>query len=262
MSNRLAVNCLADGSWIKPAAASLCAGCEKKGLKECTLVNPDFSRRLRVLAIEEHFGPDGVIFTEDTPADKIYIIISGTVRMVKHHHDGRRFISAFMTDGDMIGFVSPDKNDFAAESVTETEVCSFSRAAFQSVIESEADVSRSILGTVSNELIESRIHAHILSHDNAKSRIAAFIQLLLAKEYRKRGVDNHLILPMKRQDIADYLGMALETLSRTINQMARDGLISLHDYSDVRVQDIGALSKLSDDYFHEFYTLVVEPVQP
>lgn len=247
MAGNNSTSCVSDGSWLANDLGSLCGDCSKRNLSSCSIFRPDVSEKLRVLAAKQTFAKDEVIFGEQSPTDRVFVILSGLVRRVKHLQNGRRYLAAFMGPGEIMGFISKDVHEFGAETISSTDVCSFSRHAFISVLKSDADLSRRLLNSVSNDLIETHIHSLVLAHETAKSRLAAFFQVMRAKELRRTGQDEYFDLAMKRQDIADYLGLALETVSRTIHQLEDDGAIGLEGFYRVWIKDIDHLADISTD---------------
>ena len=97
MKSKHALNCLSDGSWLRPDPTLLCKNCTAKKLASCAVIKPSISTKFQTLAIRQTFAKNDVIFAEQEPADKIYVITSGMVRRVKHMQNGQRFVSAFLS---------------------------------------------------------------------------------------------------------------------------------------------------------------------
>ncbi len=144
----------------------------------------------------------------------------------------------------MFGGVS-SIHDFAAECVTPTEVCSFSRAGFDALLKIDVELDRQILKSVSSELIETRVHSLILARESVKARVLAFLQVMRIREYRRTGNSDFVDLFMTRQEIADYLGLALETVSRALHQLEKDGAIRLENIYRVWIEEIDSLADIT-----------------
>jgi CRP/FNR family transcriptional regulator, nitrogen fixation regulation protein len=161
------------------------------------------------------------IFGEKEPAEYIYQVRSGAVRTYRLLSDGRRQIGAFHLPGDIFGLENGRTHRLAAEAVVETSVCMLRRRSLEVMAETDAVVCRSLLSMTSSNLQHVENHLLLLGRKTSLERVAAF---LLEMDKRLAAV-RVMSLPMGRRDIADYLGLTLETVSRALSQLQQAGVI-------------------------------------
>jgi CRP/FNR family nitrogen fixation transcriptional regulator len=161
------------------------------------------------------------IFGESEPAEYVYQVRTGAVRSYKLLSDGRRQIGAFHLPGDIFGLENGDVHRFTAEAVVTTTVRLIKRQSLETVAESDAVVSRNLLGMTTLNLMHAEDHMLLLGRKTALEKVAAFL-LEMDKRLAATGI---LMLPMGRRDIADYLGLTIETVSREISRFHRAGLL-------------------------------------
>ena len=169
------------------------------------------------------FERDAEIFSEDEPADYIYKVVRGAVRFSKLMSDGRRQIGAFYLPGDIFGLETEDLHAFSAESIGRSEILVVKRSAFLAVAMRDQTLVHKLWTQTAEHLQRAQTHMLLLGRKNAQERIVGFLLDMTARQSLKGPID----LPMSRQDIADYLGLSMETVSRTLTQFERDGVISI-----------------------------------
>jgi len=186
------------------------------------------------------FGRNAEIYGEGEPADYLYKVVSGTVRTYKVLADGRRQVGGFYLPGEIFGLETGDEHSFSAEAITQCEVLVIRRGALVALADEDHDVARQLWTLTGNEL--RRVQGHILLLvKSAQERVAAF---LLEMEQRVCA-GNAVELPMSRQDIADYLGLTIETVSRTLTNMENASTIELSSSRRIVLRNRGALSRLN-----------------
>jgi CRP-like cAMP-binding protein len=180
------------------------------------------------------------IYGESEPADYLYKVVSGTVRTYKILTDGRRQIGAFYLPGDMFGLESGDEHSFSAEAITEAKVLVIKRSAVVALATRDNSVAQQLWAMTSREL--RRVQDHILLLiQTAQERVAGF---LLEMANRVPG-GNAVELPMSRQDIADYLGLTIETVSRMLTILEKSAAIELPSSRRIVLRNRSALSRLN-----------------
>ena len=186
------------------------------------------------------FARNAEIYGEGEPADYLYKVISGTVRTYKVLSDGRRQIGAFYMPGDVFGLETSDEHTFSAEAISDSKVLVIKRSALVALAERDSDVARQLWALTGREL--SRVQDHImLLIKTAQERVAGFLL-----EMAERGSNgNALELPMSRQDIADYLGLTIETVSRTLTILENAAAIELPSSRRIVLRNRSALSRLN-----------------
>jgi CRP-like cAMP-binding protein len=186
------------------------------------------------------FARNAEIYGESEPADYLYKVVSGTVRTYKVLTDGRRQVGGFYLPGEIFGLETGDEHGFSAEAITQSEVLVIRRGALVALADRDHDVARQLWTLTGNEL--RRVQSHILLLiKSAQERVAAF---LLEMEQRVCA-GNAVELPMSRQDIADYLGLTIETVSRTLTNMENASTIELSSSRRIVLRNRGALSRLN-----------------
>jgi CRP/FNR family nitrogen fixation transcriptional regulator len=170
-----------------------------------------------------HFAGGEELFAEGDIAECFYKVISGTVRTSKLLSDARRQIDSFHYAGDFLGFEGDGEHSIAAEAVEDTTVIAFKRSSFRSLVRDYPEFADQLMSAMVSSLQRARDHMLLLGRKTPQEKIAKF---LLDTAARLRN-DDRIELPMRRADIADYLGLTKETVSRTLTQMSRDGLIRL-----------------------------------
>ncbi len=163
------------------------------------------------------------IFAEGEAATCFYKVVSGTVRTGKLLADGRRQIDAFNLSGDVFGLENGDSHRFTAEAVDDVEVIAYRRSSFSALVQNDPAFGEQLMSSMLTSLDRAHDHMVLLGRKTALEKMASFLLDLARRTSRGDQVE----LSMQRTDIADYLGLTIETVSRMLTQMTRDGLIKL-----------------------------------
>jgi CRP/FNR family nitrogen fixation transcriptional regulator len=161
------------------------------------------------------------IFGETEPADYVYQVVSGAVRSYKLLSDGRRQIGAFHLAGDIFGLENGATHRFTAEAIVDTTVRLVRRISLEHVATTNALVARNLLNMTTTNLQHAEDHMLLLGRKTSLERVAAFL-LEMDRRLTAAGV---MALPMSRRDIADYLGLTLETVSRALSYLHDRGIL-------------------------------------
>ncbi|TGN90244.1 cyclic nucleotide-binding domain-containing protein [Bradyrhizobium yuanmingense] len=161
------------------------------------------------------------IYGEKEPAEYVYQVKSGAVRSYKLLSDGRRQIGAFHLIGDIFGLENGSEHRFTTEAIVDTTVRLIKRQSLENVAESDAMVARNLLSMTTSNLQHAEDHMLLLGRKTSLERVAAFL-LEMDKRLTAAGV---MALPMSRRDIADYLGLTLETVSRALSRLHDLGVL-------------------------------------
>ena len=188
------------------------------------------------------FARNAEIYAEDEPAEYLYMVAKGAVRSYKLLSDGRRQIEAFYLPGDLFGIEAGDKHRFSAEAISGSTVWVVKRSVVDRVAQRDSAVARELWMLAAQHLERAQDHLLLLARHKAHERIAAFL-LEMAK--RSGDAEGEVELPMARQDIADYLGLTIETVSRTFTEMVHAATISLRSTRRVLLRDRAALARLN-----------------
>jgi CRP/FNR family nitrogen fixation transcriptional regulator len=184
---------------------------------------------------------DAEIYGEGADAAAFYKVVDGVVRTCKFRSDGRRQIEAFHRKGDVFGFESGDAYRLTAEAVSDCTVIAYRRRGIEQLAATSNTLSQQLFGYFRQEMTRARAHALVLGRRSAVERVGAFLH-----DAAQRSRDGRTIsLAMTRQDIADYLGLTIETVSRTLSQLERDEVIAMPVSRQIRVQDPAWLEDLA-----------------
>ena len=186
------------------------------------------------------FARNAEIYGENEPAEYLYKLVSGTVRTSKILNDGRRQIGEFYMPGDIFGLEMGSEHSFSAEAITDAKVIVIKRSAVEALAARDNDVARQLWAMTGREL--QRMQEHILLLiKTAQERVAGFL-LEMAERIKST---NEVELPMSRQDIADYLGLTIETVSRTLTILENSAAIALPSSRRIVLRNRGALRRLN-----------------
>jgi CRP/FNR family nitrogen fixation transcriptional regulator len=184
---------------------------------------------------------DAEIYGEGADAVAFYKVVHGVVRTCKFLSDGRRQIEAFHRDGDVFGFEAGNAYRLTAEAVSDCTVIAYRRKGVEKLAAASETLSQQLFGFFLQGMTRAQEHALVLGRRSAVERVGAFLH-----EAAQRSRDGRtIILPMARQDIADYLGLTIETVSRTLSQLERDEVIAIPVSRQIRVQDPSWLEDLA-----------------
>ena len=186
------------------------------------------------------FARDAEIYGESEPADYLYKVVSGAVRTYKVLNDGRRQISSFYLPDEIFGLEVGGEHTFSAEAVADSKILVIRRSAVVALAGRDKEVARQLWRMTATEL--QRAHDHImLLIKTAQERVAGFLLEMAGRSPDASEVD----LPMSRQDIADYLGLTIETVSRMVTQLEKSGAIALATSRRIILRKRGVLSRMN-----------------
>jgi CRP/FNR family nitrogen fixation transcriptional regulator len=181
----------------------------------------EFSGHARLIATEFTYRRDEEIYGEDEPAEYVYQVSRGAVRTYRLLSDGRRQIGAFHLPGDVFGLEVGANHRLAAEAIVDTTVRLVKRRSLEQAAATDAQVSHKLWTMTAGDLRHAEAHMLLLGRKSAMERVATF----LLEMDRRLAVAGMMALPMCRRDIADYLGLTLETISRALSQLNDEGVL-------------------------------------
>jgi CRP/FNR family nitrogen fixation transcriptional regulator len=195
---------------------------------------------IEFMGVAMHFGRNVEIYGENEPAEYLYKVISGSVRTYKVLADGRRQIGAFYLPGDIFGLEMGDDHSFSAEAIADSNIMIIKRSTVVALAARDNNVARQLWTLTGQEL--KRVQDHILLLiKTAQERVASFLLEMAAR----MSCDKAFELPMSRQDIADYLGLTIETVSRTLTHLENTAAIELPSSRQVVLRNRAALGRLN-----------------
>jgi CRP/FNR family nitrogen fixation transcriptional regulator len=201
--------------------------------------SPPPGRQIEAIGVAMLFRRNNEIYGQGEPADCLYRIIDGAVRTSRILADGRRKIGAFYLAGDLFGLDAGNAYGFSAEAITDTRILVIKRRSLIALAARDSDVARELWYLTESALARALEHSVLLSK-SARERMAGFV-LEMAARSESETID----LPMPRQDIADYLGLTIETVSRTLTGLEQQSAIELPNCHQVVLRNRMALKALN-----------------
>lgn len=224
-----------------------CEGCPVRPITICRSLPPETLAGLRSLGVMQRLEPGDCIVHEGDPAKRVFMLTYGSLKIYALLGDGRRQVTGFMFPGDFLGISLEGEYAFTVEAVQSAELWWFSREAFDRFIEANPPVERELYRMAAQELAAAQRQMILLGRKSAAERLASFFLDLLARQERVHGAPQRAFhLPMSRLDIADYLGLTKETISRMLSDLRSRGLIRLEQLDRVEVLDREGLSRMAD----------------
>ncbi len=202
-----------------------CEHCQARHLSVCAALDEDELSSLDRLARKVCFSARDTMFEQDQPSDVVYNITSGTARLYKLLPDGRRQVVGFALTGDFLGLSMGERNVFSADALTDLSVCVFQRQSFSDFVDSHPRLLRRMHDFASHELTIAQEQMVILGRRTAEEKVVAFLVALRDRQSRINGSAVNVPLPMTRQDIGDFLGLTVETVSRMFTRLAKQKAI-------------------------------------
>ena len=181
--------------------------------------------REQLFSSEYRYRRGAEIFGEAEPAEFIYQVVEGAVLSYKLLSDGRRQIGAFYLPGDIFGLENGSAHRFTAAAIVHTTVWLLKRRGLEDIAEGDVSVTHDLLRLTTKNLQHAEDHLLLLGRKTAPERVAAF----LCEMDSRLGGATVMTLPMSRQEIADYLGLCLETVSRALSRLRDSGILSFRD---------------------------------
>jgi CRP/FNR family transcriptional regulator, nitrogen fixation regulation protein len=194
-----------------------------------------------LVSTEFTYRKDEEIYGEDETAEYVYQVIRGAVRTYKLLSDGRRQIGAFHLPGDVFGLESGVNHRLAAEAILDTTLRLVKRRSLEQAAQGDVRVARDLWSITSGELQRAENHMLLLGRKTAMERVATFL-LEMDRRLAKTGL---IALPMCRRDIGDYLGLTLETVSRSLSELQAKGVLGLSGARQIVLRDRQRLAVLN-----------------
>jgi CRP-like cAMP-binding protein len=215
---------------VKPASQS----------RQATGADGTSAGTIELMGARMSFSRNAEIYGENEPADYLYKVVSGTVRTYKVLVDGRRQIGAFYLPGDMFGLETGNEHTFSAEAISDCKIIVIKRSVVLALAARDNEVARQMWELTARELHRVQEHSLVLIK-SAEERVAGFLL-----EMAERGAgDGTVELPMSRQDIADYLGLTIETISRTLKHLEDAAAIEMAKRRSILLRNHSALRQLN-----------------
>ena len=236
-----------------PARPALthCDECAARHVGLCEVLSDEELAGLSRIA--QHIAlPAGAVFIEEgEPATHVYNVNSGFVRLFKSLPDGRRQIIGFAGPGHFLGLAAGSANIISAEAMEPVKLCRFTRTAMAQIFAELPQLERKLLDVTMHELVLGQQQMLLLGRKTAMERIATFLLSWAARESlcdegKLPRPGARLPLPISRTDLADHLGLTIETVSRSLSALKRDGLIDIPNMREITLLRPQALAGIAD----------------
>lgn len=224
-----------------------CYACTVRNESMCKHLNEKDLLELNAISNIYRKKPKQILCTEGDEVTNLYTIRDGAVRLSKMMPDGRRQITGFLFPGDFFGLSGRNNYPFTAEAITDVELCAFPRQKMTKLF-----IKLPMLGERTLEMLQDKLEAFqeqllLLGRKNATEKLTSFLLTIHKKSGRLNKMEGKdIYLPMSRADIADFLGLTIETVSRKFSLLVKQGLIELKGSHHLKILDKKALQNLSN----------------
>ncbi|WP_349934839.1 helix-turn-helix domain-containing protein [Acetobacter sp. A11-2] len=226
-----------------------CLMCKVRDYNLCSSIEDQDVAVLAHATRQITLPPGTAVIEEGTPASAFFNVINGTVKLFKSLPDGRRQITGFADAGQFVGLSNSRTYSFGAETVSSVLLCRCTHTQIENLLAEYPRFARHLLSAVTNELTDAKEQMLLLGRKTAKEKVASFL-LDRIKQYHRThphdpDAETTASVPMTRVDIADYLGLTIETVSRTISALRRDKIISGTENHCIRILSLPNLQDIA-----------------
>ncbi|MEO0487512.1 MAG: Crp/Fnr family transcriptional regulator [Pseudomonadota bacterium] len=227
----------------RPAAPSKCSACAVRNSSLCGVLSDDELLALSAISRRKVLSPGQFHVFEGDEATEFANVISGVAKLVRGAPDGRTQIVGLLFPSDFLGGTSKDSEPCSIEAASEIELCLFPRDKFRALLDTHPMLEHRLLKRTLNELQVARDWMVLLGRKTAMERVATFL-LHVSERMQNQGCGSSLVfdLPLSRTDIADHIGLTVETVSRQVSRLRKDGIIVMEGTRRIIDIDRAALS--------------------
>ncbi len=220
-----------------------CADCPIHHRAVCARCDAEELQRLESMKKYRAFKSGETIFWRGDEMTYVASVVEGVASLNKTLEDGRTQMVGLLLPSDFIGHPGRMRIEFDVIASSDVTLCCFDRAPFQQLLDDTPHISQRMIELAMDELDAARDWMLLLGRKTAGEKIATFVEMVVRRQHfqRRDGLKPDLVLPLSRGDIANYLGLTLETVSRQIGQLKSDGIIEFVDKRRFRVLDIKRL---------------------
>lgn len=219
---------------------SRAAKLDGSALAVCRGLSHQAASHVMAISSQRRKAAGETLFAEGDDADNIYEVVRGTLRLYKMLADGRRQIMGFPASGHLLGLAPTGTHVYTAEALTDVTLCCYPRASFHRLVNDVPGLARRMWAVTSDELRFAQDQLLLLGRKSAAEKVASFLLILAEQQDTGR-----LSVPMTRTDIADYLGLTVETVSRTLTKLKHRKLIALPQFNTLHLLDREALEAMA-----------------
>ncbi|WP_169542835.1 Crp/Fnr family transcriptional regulator [Sneathiella aquimaris] len=228
-----------------------CSNCAAHELALCSALQGEELIEFGNDSTHKTLKPGQMLFSEYDEANNFYTVVSGEIRLSRMLDDGRRQITGFKSIGDFVGLSAGKQYTVDAEAIDEVVVCQFNVGRLNRSMKEHVEIQSRLMQMMQAEVISLQDHMLLLGRKTPVEKIANFLYERAQKKFKRIGKIEEtnsvvLKLPMSRTDIADFLGLTIETVSRTITKLRKQGVISLISSQEIEIHDLSELHLLAD----------------
>jgi len=221
-----------------------CAHCRTRFLSVCSALDDDELHELSQIIDPRCVSARSTLFSQGEEAGAVFNVTEGMARLYKLLPDGRRQIIGFALPGDFLGLSLSDQFSFSADAVNDMRICRIPRSKFSVLLDEKPHLMKRLHEMAANELMLAQDQLVVLGRRSAEERLAVFLLGLRKRFTAIHHISPTIPLPMSRQDIADYLGLTIETVSRTFSKFFKERTL-LNVPDGVRILDLPRLNVLA-----------------
>ena len=231
-----------------PSCTTLdCLHCSVRHLAVCSALSPDEVQALEQVTVSQQVSMGSTLARTGEERDHVYTLTAGALRLVRTLADGRRQINGFVLPGDYLGLSGSDHHRYDIEAIADSRVCRVALPQMKALRSRFPHLERKLLQRACQELDAAQDAALALARLQPAEKLADFLLRLAAREARLGGDGLRVSLPMGRGDIADHLGLTMETVSRTFTKLRQQGLIALPHLNVAEILDEDGLRTLAGE---------------
>lgn len=222
-----------------------CGACGARPLGVCAELSGPELQKMSCASVTISLGAGDTLFHEGDENPFIFNVVEGALKLYRLLPDGRRQITGFLFRGDFLGLSGRGPSSFTAQALTSLKACRFRRGEFDRLLAALPALERRLVSMAGDELLAAQEQIVLLGRKTARERLASFLVRSAERQTALGGQKNVVHLPMSRLDIADYLGLTIETVSRTLTQLKTSGFIKLTAVDEVSLCKPEALEELA-----------------
>ena len=236
---------------ILPDVMQRCDHCPVRHQAVCGAMDEVQIKKLGQIAHRKKMAPGQTIISDEEPVDFFANVISGAVKLTKTLPDGRQQIVGLLFAPDFLGRAYSKSNPYTAEAATEVEICTFPNAAFERLVGEYPGLQQRLFQHTLDELDAARDWMLLLGRKTAEEKVASFLHMLARRslmigcQHSGNGGIASFELPLTRADIADYLGLTIETVSRQLTRLKTSNVIKLNSNRLILVPDVERLARVA-----------------
>ena len=224
-----------------------CSECPIRHRAICARCDDDELARLETIKSYKTFEPGEMIGWRGDELTHFSSLVSGIASLTRTLEDGRTQMVGLLLPSDFVGRPGRSAVEFDVTAVSSVTVCRFERKPFEQIVQEVPHVSQRMLEMALDELQAAREWMVLLGRKTAREKIATFIEMVVRRSTDPQMPAKFYALPLTREEIADFLGLTLETISRQLTKLKKDGVIEFTDRRHFRVLDLAALHAASGD---------------